>query len=527
MKWLAIVLASASAAWAAAPGTLTTVRAVHDLTNAQASHALPVSLEATVTYFRSYEETLFIQDDGVAIYVQSPNGLTLSPGDRIRVEGKTHNSFRPEIFADHVTFLHHGELPPPLPASFDPMIRGELDCALVTLQGIVRTADITISNASPVRSINLHLLTDGGTVHVSLDSDDASAIKDLLDAEVEIKGVVSGRFDGKTQLTGIDLNVSRLADIRVLKHAGIVPWSLPFTPVGSVLSAFHEESQTRRILVHGVITYYQPGSMVVLQNDSSTLRVMTRTYTPLRIGDMADATGFPGLTDGFLTLTDSEIQDSLMPAPVQPVPATWSQLAASANIFDLVSIEGEVVMKVREGVQDEYVLTSDGHLFSAIYRHPDTLSKLALPPMKDVPLKSVVRITGICVPDTSDAFSGPVPFNILLRSFDDVSVVAQPPWLSVRHLMYLVGLLLAAIFLVGCRGWFIERNVRRQNASLAYVERRRSRILEEINGARPLAEIVEQITELVSFKLNGAPCWCQIAEGAIRASCRERVFLSV
>src|SRR5208337_5343300 len=38
--------------------------------------------------------------------------------------------------------------------------------------------------------------------------------------------------------------------------------------------------------------------------------------------------------------------------------------------------------------------------------------------------------------------------------------------------------------------------------------------LEDINGSRPLAEIVEQITELVSFKLHGAPCWCQIAGGA-------------
>jgi diguanylate cyclase (GGDEF)-like protein len=48
----------------------------------------------------------------------------------------------------------------------------------------------------------------------------------------------------------------------------------------------------------------------------------------------------------------------------------------------------------------------------------------------------------------------------------------------------------------------------------AYIERRRSRILEDINGSRPLAEIIEQITELVSFKLQGAACWCQIAEGA-------------
>jgi diguanylate cyclase (GGDEF)-like protein len=56
--------------------------------------------------------------------------------------------------------------------------------------------------------------------------------------------------------------------------------------------------------------------------------------------------------------------------------------------------------------------------------------------------------------------------------------------------------------------------VRQQNAAAAYVERKRSKILEEINGARPLAEIIEDMTELVSFKLDGAPCWCEIADGA-------------
>jgi diguanylate cyclase (GGDEF)-like protein len=66
----------------------------------------------------------------------------------------------------------------------------------------------------------------------------------------------------------------------------------------------------------------------------------------------------------------------------------------------------------------------------------------------------------------------------------------------------------------GIRSWILERRVRRQTASVAYLERRRRRILEDINGSRPLAEIIEEITELVSFRLQGAPCWCQIADGA-------------
>ena len=38
--------------------------------------------------------------------------------------------------------------------------------------------------------------------------------------------------------------------------------------------------------------------------------------------------------------------------------------------------------------------------------------------------------------------------------------------------------------------------------------------LEDINGTEPLAGILEEITEMVSFRLNGALCWCEVTDGA-------------
>jgi diguanylate cyclase (GGDEF)-like protein len=73
--------------------------------------------------------------------------------------------------------------------------------------------------------------------------------------------------------------------------------------------------------------------------------------------------------------------------------------------------------------------------------------------------------------------------------------------------------LLLVVVAGGARSWVIDRRVRRQTASMAYIERRRSNILEGINGSRPFAEIIEQITELVSYRLQGAPCWCRLSDG--------------
>src|ERR1700722_747001 len=129
---VAIVLLSCVAvAFAAAPAPITTLRAIHALSNAEASHALPVEFEATVIYYRSYERTLFVEDGDVAIYVQAINGPPLAAGDRILIKGTTQPSFRPFVMGSEIRFLRHGELPKPATATFDDLIQAKLDCRYV------------------------------------------------------------------------------------------------------------------------------------------------------------------------------------------------------------------------------------------------------------------------------------------------------------------------------------------------------------------------------------------------------------
>jgi diguanylate cyclase (GGDEF)-like protein len=410
-------------------------------------------------------------------------------------------------------------LPNPVRASVDQMIRAETDCKLVTVRAIIRSANIVPNSVSLIPAMYLQMLVDGGRVDANVDTTDENALKDLLDAEVEITGVVSGHFDNKMQQTGILFHVQSLAGLKILKRANTDPWSIAVTPMDRVITGYQVRDLTQRMRVQGTITYYQPGSGVVLQDGARSLWITTQSYSPLRIGDRASATGFPDVQNGFLTLTRSEVRDASVQAPVIPSLFTWQQLSSGGNnglshVFDLVSIEGRVVTEVRQDTQDEYVLETDGHLFSAIFRHPSTLSSIPLLQMKQVPPGSRIRVTGICMLSDANPFNGEVPFNILMRSFDDIEIVARPSLLNVRNLIILVSLLLMVVIIIGIRGWALEHKVRRQTAMLALLERRRGRILEDINGSRPLAEILEIITELVSFQLKGAPCWCEITDGA-------------
>jgi diguanylate cyclase (GGDEF)-like protein len=531
---VAVFFSLASAAWAARPAPLTTLRAIRTLTNEQASKAQSVDFEATVVYSRGYENLLFVQDGNDGIFVTPPTKSTLTPGDRILVHGAMQASFHPLVVGSAVTLLHHGAPPKPMQASFAELIRARYDSMLVTISATVRAADIVMSTSAPVGSARLQLSGLGGHFEANLDSTDEVALKDLLDAEIEITGVAAGKFDNKMQQTGVLLYVSSLSNIKVIKRAGTSPWSLPVKPMDQILLDYHVLDLTPRVHVQGTITYYQPGSAIVLQNGVKSLWIETRYREPLRIGNRADATGFPDTHNRILTLTDASIQDSNVFEPVTPLLASWRQLGfwspnrPDGHQNDLVSIEGQVVTEVRQAAQDEYVLTADGRMFTAIYRHPRAPNML--PQMVWVPPGSKVRVTGICTVLDVNSINpgGEVPFNILLRSFDDLTVIARPSWLNTGNMIRVACVLLLIVIAVGAWGAVLNRKVRQQTTALAVrieseaaferrmaqLEQKRSRILEDINGSRPLAEILEEILELVSFALNDAPCWCEVTNGA-------------
>ena len=529
---IAVLLLTAMPAFLAASGAApstppNTLHAISALTNDEARQAIPVEFEATVGYSRGYENLLFVQDGTDAIFVRPPTGTQLATGDRILIQGTTRASFRPLIVGNRLTLLRHGSPPKSLPATFDQLIRAQDDSLMVTVHAVVRAVDLVVAGGgnAPVVSSRLQLVTEGGHLEANLDNHDPDALKGLLDAEVEITGAAAGKFDDKMQQTGIVLYVPSLSSIHVLKRSSAGPWSLPVTPMDQILAVYHENDLTPRVRVHGTITYYQPGSAIVLQDGPKSMWIAVHTHEPLQIGDLADATGFPESHERLLTLTDGEVLDSHILQPLTPQAATWHQLgywssnSPDGHMYDLVSIEGKVVTETREASQDEYVLATGDRLFTAIYRHPP--ASAAIPLMRDIPLGSTVRVAGICViVDANTVNPGEeVPFNILIRNFDDIAVLANPSLLTVRNLGIVVGMLLFALLAVGTRAWFVEHRARQHTANSAYIERRRGRILEDINGSRPLTEIIAQVTELVSFRLKGAPCWVQIAGGARLGNC--------
>jgi hypothetical protein len=133
-----IILGFASVLWAA-PAPLGTLKALKLLSNDEASQGQAVAFEGTVTYFRGYQNVLFVQDGSDAIFVKASTSAALVPGDRVLVKGVMAPGFRPMVVSSDVTLLHHGSLPEPVPATLDGMIRARYDSMLITLRGVVRS----------------------------------------------------------------------------------------------------------------------------------------------------------------------------------------------------------------------------------------------------------------------------------------------------------------------------------------------------------------------------------------------------
>lgn len=503
---------------AAAP--LTTLHAIRALTNEDVASYPFVAFEATVVYFDNPIHDLNLQDGQDGIYARTSEDLKLEPGDRVRVEGRLMPSFMPYLIVSRVQVLHHGSLPPPIPISFSDLVHTRLISVRVKARGIIRAADLVDSTTTPVGRLQMSM--DGGYADLEVESRDLRAMRALIDADVEVTGVGGRKFDGKMQQTGVRIRILNLSEIHVLHPASADPWDLPATSLGSIYTGYHVDDLSSRLRVRGILTYYEPGVAAVLQNGRQSLWLDTDTTDPLQVGDEADAIGFPVSDEGRLMLSHAELRPTGAHQPVQPFEARWDQLAEWARNtptghgFDLVTVEARIISQVRTDHEDRYVLDVGGSIFSAVFRHPNPPNPV--PPMHQVSIGSTVRITGICWIADSSPVNGQIPFDIMMRSPDDIWVLQAPPLWNVRNLAVALGVVFLFLMLLGLRTLVVERRARRRSAATAVAERRRRRILEAINAMNPLADIVEEITRVVSSELHHAPCWCSIAGGATLGS---------
>jgi len=507
---------------ARAQGPITSVKQLVALTNAQAAQALQVKLEGTVTYLQPEDESLFVQSEGFGTYVNFGKDKGLLPGDLVVVSGVTDASFKPEVTASDVQFVAHGSMPTPQSASFEDLIQSKLDSRYVFIRGHVLAVSMDRNAQNP--GMRLRIKLPHGVMGARISHPGGLRMEDLLDADVRLTGVAGGQFDGRMQMSGVWLDMNSASDVVVEHPPASSPWNLPAVPIDQAIYGYRNSNESSRVRITGTLTYYESGTLAVVEQEGLAMLVETPTVLPLRTGMTVEATGFPEIADGSVRLIAGQLRQLDQSSHVEPKTINWEDASTGKFAYNLVAMEGEIVAVVHDSTVDLFIVRSEGHLFSATVQHSSSDALQSGSTGAEPTVGSRVRVTGICFVDQGDHWRSRLWFDVRMRSLQDISLLEQPSWWTVKRLTYLTMVLSVIILIAIIWAGLLDRRLRKQNAVLARQsqedairerrmarqEQQRSHILELINSPEPLPEVLAEIRSMVSTRLFGAPCWFEL-----------------
>ena len=498
LLWLVACLSCC--AWAEPP-FLTNIASVRDLTPANAAKGLPVRLRATITYNNSLERTMFIQDSTGFLYVLPDRPYAFSAGTLVEIAGKTSSSYTTQVESTDVREISAGTLPQPPLVDYKAAARHDNDCRYVSMRGIIRAASFQRTGES--RLYLLQLEVDGNMIDVVVSEYRDFHPDQLLDATVEVMGVLGGRFDSTDQIVGLQINVSNSDSVKILAPGDRDPSHIRLTPLGELFRSDLGLMEKSRLRTRGVVTLYDAGEKLVIMDGNSNLLARTRQMDPLEIGQQIEVTGFPSAIDGSAGVELAQFSPSGGVSPLSPRDISFAEAMSGKYENGLVSLEGEVVSGTHESHLDTLILRSGDRMFQAVFRKnlgdPD--------PIPSYQTGTRLRVTGVCLVHVRGFWGAVESFQIHLRSAQDLTVIAMPSWWTVKHLLLVISGLLGIVFVAFIWGLLMRRRLASQEellrrniqseaarlATLARLERQRSYILELINSFEPLRSVVSAI----------------------------------
>jgi len=410
---------------------LTEAQQIRTLTPDEANRGYPVRLRAVVTYVDPAALDFFVQDATAGIFINDPL-LQQSPhvhaGDLVEVAGVTEDpDFAPQIGKPSVQVLGPGVLPKPREASFDALVSTRDDSQWVEFNGVVRAVerqgnrlDLEVSGGGPLQ---VHVLDARG-----LDGDH------LLDARIRVEGVCGSNFNSKNQLVSVDLRTPGASQLTVLEPPPADPFTTPVRSLSSLLSFTAAGATGHRVRVQGTVTLPRLRGLFI-QDGAQGLYVPRFRDPALSVGDRVELVGFPDVGEYTPVLMRAICRRIGFGALPPAVKINAAQVLTGS--FDTVRVWIDATLR-GEGYSetDRTLILQEGNtLFEA------RLDRSLAPRDwgSSFPPGTRLRLTGVCSV-TVDRNRTPEGFNILLRSPDDVEVLARPSWWNLRRTLLLAGL---------------------------------------------------------------------------------------
>jgi signal transduction histidine kinase len=449
----------------------------------------------------------FVQDSTAGIYVEGRNAghPRVVFGQLVEIEGITGpGKFAPIVSATSVRVLGKGALPAAKLSPFSHFARGQLDSQWEEVRGILRSVAIDRTSWREM-TLAMRVASEGGEFNVRVPIEREQDFSSWVDSEVLIEGVCGSLYTADRQLSGILFYVPRLSFIKIEAPA-------PEVSVSGLLRFSPSASTRHRVRVRGVVTYQQVGRALFIQAQGKGLRVLTEQATTLAIGDVVDVLGFPATGESAPVLEDAafhRLAHETAPEPIAlNLDSPWEE-------FDGALVGVQAVLLNREVKADSVrLLLQDGQtVFEASLIGDRSGRELA-----SLPLNSKVNVVGICLVRSGGLWHTPESFRLLLRSPQDIVVVAKPSWWNLPHTLWVLAITSGALLIVLAWVVVLGRRVREQMAIIRH-RLRHGAVLEERNRiARELHDTLEQELSGITMQLDlAADCFEQAPDVAQRA----------
>jgi signal transduction histidine kinase len=447
-------------------------------------------LRGTVTFIEG-PGAVFIQDETAGTFFRPEQLDKLRPGDIVEVTGRTQpGNYLPGIALAPYRIIGHGPLPPAVPAGYDDLMSGRYHYQRVAIEGIARS----VTPLGEGRSV-LRVDVGGRIVEAWVDAgiEDEAAI---VDSRVRVEGLAAGGINRRRQLVQPYLRTRDSSEIFVLEPA-VTEAAVPRIDAATLLTFRVTGQGNHRIRLAGTVTACPSRTQVFVRSGQTAFGLRFIAPTQVEVGDQIEVLGFPEMGQFSANVVDAKLVNRTPgPAPV-PLESDIPSVLGGTRDGDLVAVTATLT---------DFFRTDNGVVLS-LQRNGNSLQARGPAMAEDVPLRSLVRVTGICLVESSTSVvltSRPETVTLQIRGREDIAVLESPPWWTARRLLVMLVALGGAMLVAGLWIAMLRRQVQRQTAALRRRIESEAALEERQRIAREFHDSLEQDLTGLALRLDAA-----------------------
>lgn len=481
----------------------------------------PVVIAGTVTWISDDPDRqafLVVQDETAGIWatvrLARDRGVwrgddaelrRIRAGMRVEMEALQElDAFAPMLIPRSIRILSEEiRMPEAEPAAIDRLFNGCDACRRIEIEGLLRGYRQGLVHGTP--HWILVMATAGHRFLVTVPRQALSPDPShLVDGTLRVRGVAASRFTTRGEFIAPTIQLGGTDDISVVSPPRLAPFDAPKLPLARISRFQKNPPSANRIRTEGVVSHAVPGELFYLQEGAVGVRVQAQSDDALQPGDRVEVAGFidrgrviAGVSEA-AGITEAVVRRFGSGPPPQPIaiqPDDIVAINATASANGLIASPGDYdgclisfharLMEIRRTLTGGLLLLSTGKSTVSA-----AVPATAFAPLKTILPGSELRVTGIVQvdirPEVGDFPIWLLPnverMDVLLRTADDVQVIATPSWWNSRRLGIALATTGAVLSIALGWVWLLRRQVAATAARLLAEMRTRREAVVEFNA---------------------------------------------